>query len=67
MEGGVDVKGRHEAFQGVELQGGHLGRIFVDEPLGEPEAKHGLPLFHLAFFGVSGDHAVEGDGRAVGE
>ena len=59
MEGGVDVERRHEAFQGVELQGGHLGRIFVDEPLGEPEAEHGLPLFNFAFFGVSVETTVQ--------
>ena len=52
MEGGVDVERSHETFLRVELQGCYLGRIFVDEPLGKPEAKHRLPLLDFALFGI---------------
>ena len=37
VEGGVDVERRDEAFLGVEAEGGHLGRMLVDEPLREAE------------------------------
>ena len=53
MEGGVDVKRRHESLLGVEAEGGHLGGMLVDEPLGEAETHHRLPLFDFSFLRIS--------------